>query len=150
MDSTKQSRIREALRQLAAAHATAMKQMEQAMELLAAELWPEEDIPGKGKKYESPLEVDRSVLCVRYHGRSCFLGNTLMFRLIEQLARRRNKYLPYEDLLSEVWESERSDGAVRSVVKRLREALRIQGLEDVARGIDGSVPGHYALKLSER
>jgi DNA-binding response OmpR family regulator len=74
----------------------------------------------------------------------------LLFRLLERLAAQPEKYLSYEDLLSEVWESNRSDGAVRSVVRRLREALRSQGMDEVAEGIDGSVPGHYALKLSAK
>ena len=81
-------------------------------------------------------------------GRTCFLGNSLHFRLLGRLAQRPNSYFSYEDLFARVWDGGvRSDDAVRSVVKRLRRALRRAGLGDLAKAIDGSVPGHYALKL---
>ena len=152
MDSTKRVQIREALRQMAAAHAATIQQMEPAMALLAEALQIDGDVeqysPTKESSLAGVVRIHRSLLSVEYQGKHCFLGNTLLFRLIERLATKPNKYLPYEDLLSEVWESNRSDGAVRSVVRRLRVALRSQGMDEVAEGIDGSVPGHYALKLS--
>lgn len=152
MNTIMQSQIRAALQQLAAAHAATIQQMESAMALLADALQMDEELAHCSSTKETSsserLQIDRSLLGVKYRGRCCFLGNTLMFRLIERLAIQPNKYLSYEDLLSEVWESNRSDGAVRSVVKRLREALRSQGMDQVAAGIDGSVPGHYALRLS--
>jgi len=109
MDLDKQEQIRRVLRQLAANYSAAMKMMEQVLGFMEEELSLEQT-PPKGfrarlkNQPSSRLEVDRSALSVTSRGRSCFLGNTLMFRLIEQLAKHRNKYVPYEDLLADVWQ----------------------------------------------
>jgi DNA-binding response OmpR family regulator len=152
MDLDKQEQIRQVLQRLAASYAATMKLMELALALMEEEFSFEQQTPfqfGTRIKHQrsSRLEIDRSTLSVNYRGRPCFLGNTLMFRLIEQLAKRPNKYLPYEDLLADVWQCDRSDGAIRSVVKRLPGSLRGHGMEHIAQAIDGSVPGHYALRL---
>lgn len=92
--------------------------------------------------------VDRSRLTVTFRGKSCFLGNTLPFRFLERLAEKPNTFVPHEELLTDVWEGNRSDAAVRSVVKTLRRKLRDAGLTEVADAIDGTTSGHYTLKLS--
>jgi DNA-binding winged helix-turn-helix (wHTH) protein len=86
-------------------------------------------------------------LSVTFQGKDCFLGNTLPFKFLSHLARRPNAYVSYEDLLADVWRGVRSDSAVRSVVKALRARLRRAGLDGLADAIDGTVAGHYALKL---
>jgi DNA-binding response OmpR family regulator len=91
--------------------------------------------------------VDQSSLSVKYRGRSCFLGNTLTFRFIARLAERPNAYVSHDELLVDVWEGNRSDAAIRSVVKMLRRKLRSAGLVELANAIDGSASGHYSLKL---
>jgi hypothetical protein len=91
--------------------------------------------------------IDPGLLSVSFRGKVCFLGNTLPFKFLCRLAQRPNTYVTYEALLSEVWEGVRSDEAVRSVAKTLRNRLRRAGLPDLAEAIDGTVPGHYALKL---
>jgi hypothetical protein len=80
-------------------------------------------------------------------GKTCFLGNTRPFRFLARLAQRPNAYIPYEDLLSDVWQGLLSDSAVRSVAKALRQRLRQAGLGDLADAIDGTVAGHYTLRL---
>lgn len=93
--------------------------------------------------------IDDMVLSIKFRGKICFLGNTLPFKFLSALAQRPNTYVPYEDLLAEVWHGAvRSDDAVRSVVKTLRSKLRNAGLAELADAIDGTVHGHYSLKLA--
>jgi DNA-binding response OmpR family regulator len=101
--------------------------------------------PDQGR--EHPLRIEQALLSVTYQGKTCFLGNTLPFKLLCQLARRPNTYIPHEELLADVWQCIRSDAAVRSVVKTLRKKLRQAGLVALAQAIDGSESGHYSLKL---
>jgi DNA-binding response OmpR family regulator len=91
--------------------------------------------------------IDRESLSVTFHGKTCFLSNTIPFKFLCHLARRPNTYISHEELLSEVWQGYRSDAAVRSVVKTLRAKLRQAGLAALAEAIDGSAAGHYSLKL---
>jgi hypothetical protein len=51
------------------------------------------------------------------------------------------------DLLEDVWGGERQAATIRGVVKRLRERLRENGMQQLADAIDGSVRGHYGLML---
>jgi len=95
-----------------------------------------------------PLVIDPAQRTVQFRGRTCFLGGRLPFRLLSRLARRPNTFVSHEDLLDDVWEGAvRSDDAVRSAVKALRQRLRKAGLGDLADAIDGTVPGHYALRI---
>lgn len=155
MNIEKREEIRRNLRRLAEVHAAMMDLMEHTLVLLNEELaldpftfWDLRK-PAVRKLSSSTLPVvDAGLFTVTFRSRSCFLGNSLLFRLFSRLARRPNFYVTYEDLLSDVWNgSARSDAAVRSVAKRLRVALRRGGMNDLADGIDGSEPGHYALKL---
>lgn len=91
---------------------------------------------------------DAEMFTITFQGKSCFLGNTLPFRFFVRLARRPNTYVTYEDLLEDVWEGVRTDDAIRSVVKTLRSKLRDARMGALADAIDGSVPGHYGLKLT--
>jgi DNA-binding response OmpR family regulator len=93
------------------------------------------------------LVIDDDQLTVTYRGRSCYLGNTLPFRLLARLARRPNRYFTHVELLDYVWKGARTTDAIRSVVKTLRQKLRQDGLDELAAAIDGSAPGRYALKL---
>jgi DNA-binding response OmpR family regulator len=105
--------------------------------------------PNSPHTYERDQEllVSRSRLVVTLRGKTCFLGNTLPFRFLCRLAESPNAYVAHEDLLADVWEGNRSDAAVRSVVKVLRRKLREAGLADLATAIDGSVSGHYVLRV---
>jgi DNA-binding response OmpR family regulator len=153
MNADKREQLQVALRNLARAHAATIEFMEQALGLVADDLdlapltFLRSETAKKRVSKPGTQFVDEDVLSVNYRGRSCFLGNTLSFRFFSQLAQRPNAYLTYEELFSEVWQCDRSDAAVRSVVKRLRSALRRHGMTELADAIDGSVPGHYALKL---
>jgi len=50
-------------------------------------------------------------------------------------------------LLDDVWEGPRTDSAIHSAVKVLRKKLREADMEDLTHAIDGSVYGHYGLRL---
>lgn len=154
MDTEKREQIRRTLRSLAEAHASMMSLMEQTLVLLNEELaldsltyWRAHLPTSSGSQSSDRIEVDRDHLVVSFRGRSCFLGNTLPYRLLAHLAARPNVYLTHEELLDAVWEGTRSDSAIRSVVKRLRSMLHREGLSDLANAIDGSIPGRYMLRL---
>lgn len=97
-----------------------------------------------------PPIADRSTFSARWRGKTCCLGNTLSFKLLEWLARRPNQFVHRDVLLREVWENCRSREAVRSVVKLLRGKLSAAGMDELAAAIDGSIPHHYGLMLSRR
>ena len=154
MNAEKREKIRQTLRSLAEAHASEMKLMEQMSALLheelaldAATFWKTRGPALGSTRSDHPLQIDRDRLTVSFRDKSCFLGNTLPFRLVDYLARHLNTYLTYTDLLENVWECRCTDSAIRSVVKRLRSSLRQSGMDDLANAVDGSVPGRYALRL---
>lgn len=91
--------------------------------------------------------ADRGTLSVNWGGRTCYLGFTLPFQLFEALAYRPNRYILVEDLLDEVWCQCRSNAAVRSVVRDLRNRLRKARMPELAAAIDGSNRGRYGLML---
>lgn len=154
MNSSKQALIRRTLRNLAESHAATIELMEQTLALLGDELaidavafWKSRtaavSIPHAGKL----LFIDHDRLQVAFHGRTCVLGNTLPFKLLERLARRPNTYVTHDELLSDVWQGIRSESAIRSAVKRLRQTLRLQGMAELAAAIDGTSAGRYCLRL---
>lgn len=154
MNAEKREQIQQTLRSLAEAQATTIKLMEQALALMEDELsldpvtyWKSRGSVKSSRTTSESKLIDLETLTIRFGGRSCFFGRTLPFRLFHRLACRPNVYVSYEDLLADVWDGERTDEAIRSVVKTLRSKLRQAGMEPLANAIDGSVPGHYALKL---
>lgn len=153
MNADKREQIRRTLKNLAAAQASTIQLMEQTLALISDELaldplsyWKSWQ-PSTTSTSSSWPVADEELLEIRYQDRTCFLGNTLPFRFFARLTRRPNSYLTYEELLEDVWQGERSDSAIRTVVKRLRILLRHAGMADLAEAIDGSVPGRYALRL---
>jgi Transcriptional regulatory protein, C terminal len=159
MDDDRRESLRRALRTLAESHAATLRLMEQTYGLLTEELALDpfdyfarydSPIPTLPRPHDSNPIVDEARLLVTFCGRTCFLGNTLPFRLLARLARQPGCYVTHDDLMDEVWDgAHRSESVVRSVVKVLRQKLRLDGLDGLADAIDGSVPGRYALKLSQ-
>jgi DNA-binding response OmpR family regulator len=94
--------------------------------------------------------TDRADFSVRWGNRTCRLGNTLAFKLLDRLAHRPGLYLHYDTLLDEFWDRHTSPEAVRSTVKILRRKLRAAGMGDLAKAIDGSNSHHYGLRLNGR
>jgi DNA-binding response OmpR family regulator len=75
------------------------------------------------------------------------MGYTLLFRLLNAMALRPNRYLTHEELLDQVWGNTRSDATIRSAIRELRNRLRRAGMGDLAEAIDGNNPGRYGLML---
>jgi DNA-binding response OmpR family regulator len=93
------------------------------------------------------LIVDTAAKTVTYRGCTCCLGNTLVFRMIERLARRPNQFIPFDRLIRDVWDGQpKSDEAIRSLVKELRDRLRKNGMRKLASSIRGQKKS-YALML---
>lgn len=97
-----------------------------------------------------PSIIDETTFSVRWADRTCRLGNTVAFRLLERLARRPNQFISCETLLDELWDRHASRDAVRSTVKILRRKLTAAGMEDLAAAIDGSTSHYYALMIARR
>jgi DNA-binding response OmpR family regulator len=148
MNTTNKSKqIREALAALAAVHANAVSEIEGAIEVLSYVLEIQERSEGAGGSGRHRPRVDRETLSIKWKNRSCFLGNTLLFLFFERLARSPNRYVSYQDLLEEVWGGDRKESTIRGVAKRLRDRLQESEMSQLAQAIDGSVTGHYGLKL---
>ena len=85
--------------------------------------------------FSQPI-VDFGAMSITWRGRSCKLGNTVLFRLMERLARRPNFHLTYDRLIHDVWEGQcRSNENVRSAVRRLKDRLVQAGMPKLAAAI---------------
>jgi len=143
------------LKLLATTYVRAIRQLEETLVVLSDELELNETLfSSQQVQYASTLErftsppsplADRNTLSVVHAGKRCFLGNTLLFRFFEAIARRPNRFVSHEELLDEVWGGPRSSATIRNVAKRLRDKLKSAGLAGLAGDIDGSTPGHYIL-----
>jgi DNA-binding response OmpR family regulator len=90
--------------------------------------------------------VDDERFVVRWRGRECGLGNTLLFRLFRRLATSPDRYVSHVDLIDDVWGAERSSVAIRAAVRKLRRRLAAARMEDLAAAIDGKSRGYYRLR----
>lgn len=159
MNTTERNdQIAASLRGLASAYSKAMAQLEETLAVLCRELelgematflepLAETQGPAEAAFDEGRPVADNTLLSIRWRGKSCFLGNTIPFWFFERLARRPNQYFSYQQLLDDVWEGPRTSSAIHSVAKVLRRKLGEAGMADLARAIDGSVYGHYGLRL---
>lgn len=154
MITTREQQLRESLKRLAAIHAAEISILEESISILQSELDaltqprpPVTQNPVATSQMADP-RIDYGLMCVVFRGRHCFLGNTLMLRFFERLARRPNCYLSYEVLLNDVWNAVRESSSVRSVVKELRAKFRAAGMSPLSDVIDGSVTRHYGLMLN--
>ena len=146
LTNEKKTLIQESLRSLAASHAAAVVQIEETMGVLLRALELGDDAATDSKTEHRP-RADATTFSIEWHGRTCFLGNTLLFWLFERLARSPNRYVAHVDLLDDVWRSERESSTIRGVAKRLRDRLVAADMEELAAAIDGSVSGYYGLIL---
>ena len=150
--------IQESLRCLGASHSAAVMQIEETIAVLtnalelggiaadhAARSTSEQDFL-RSPDHDLPI-ADQTTFTVVWRGRSCFLGNTLLFRLFARLLRSRNRFVSHVDLLDDVWDGPREGSVIRGVAKRLRDQLAKDGMADLAQAIDGTTSGHYGLML---
>lgn len=150
--------IAASLKLLASTYVQAVRQLEDTLAVLCRELdlqetsWLEnvlalEPTTSPPTSAFRPV-ADRTTLSVLYQGKTCFLGNTLLFRFFEVISRRPNRYISHAQLLDDVWGGIRSESTIRNVAKRLRDKLVAVDLGEVAVAIDGSTPGYYVFLLN--
>jgi len=142
MDTEDVAVLESLLRGLAEALSKLLRDTQLAGEVLAAIRRRAAPAPALGGSVDDIIDDGRFV--VRWNGRECPLGPTLPFRVFRHLALARNRYVPVEQLMDEVWNEQRSEGAVRSVVCLLRKRLAAAGMPELARAVEGK-PGHYRL-----
>ncbi len=90
--------------------------------------------------------VDYSTRSVSWAGKCCRLGPTLIFDLLDRLARRPNQYVTHQQLLIDVWRTQISLVTIRSAIRDLRCRLRQAGMSQLANAIEGK-RGCYGLIL---
>ena len=81
--------------------------------------------------------IDTSTFTVEWRGRRCDLGPSILFKLLQRLSRRPDRFYPYDVLMIDVWQRRCSNTTVRSAIKRLRRALCDAGMDDLADAIKG-------------
>lgn len=153
VNTAKKEMFRRTLQNLAESQAVTLELLEKTFVLIGDELsidavtfWRTRTAPATSPVENASFHVDPDRLQITFQGKACELSDT-PFRLLLRLAKRPNAYVTYEDLLADVWDGDRSDGAVRSAIKRLRHTLRSRGLSELADAIDGSKPGRYRLNV---
>jgi DNA-binding response OmpR family regulator len=133
------------LRRLSVTLRTLADDADLAARILAGQRDGARDAPGTYARVAKLVDDGRFL--VRWNGRECGLGQTLLFRLFRRLATSCNRYVSHQDLLDDVWGAERSSVAIRTVVRDLRRRLVAAGMKDLAGAIDGKSAGYYALRL---
>ena len=83
------------------------------------------------------LMIDPATFTVEWHDHCCNLGPTILFKLIQRLARRPGSYCTYDILMEQVWQRRCSNATIRSAVKRLRRAMCDAGMPELAAAIRG-------------
>jgi len=134
--------VLDALAELATLHAAAAATAERAWSVLAKH--DDADLRGvscsdchRGCSPHDRLKVNPTTFTIEWHGRSCDLGPSILFKLIQRLARRPGRYFTYDILMEDVWEQRCSNTTVRSAAKRLRRAMRDAGMPELAAAIRG-------------
>ena len=85
--------------------------------------------------------ISRDTFAVAWKGETCFLGNTMAFRLLERLLQSPGLFVPVETLAEEVWGDEATEaGTIQKHASLLRTRLNANR---VAIDIDGKTRGHY-------
>jgi hypothetical protein len=102
---------------------------------------------GQAQPADAPqLVVDRDTFTVRWGGRTCGLGYTKEFLLIETLSRRPGKFFDNTELTDAVWDGDDPEpNTVQKTVSNLRRKLAEAGMHDLV--IVSERRGHYMLKL---
>jgi len=104
-----------------------------------------------GKTQKRPL-LDKGTFEVVWKNKKVYLGNTVLFRFMERLARCPNFHVTHLALLKDVWEikNESSKTArLRTAVRRLRATLREGGMDGLAKAIVAH-EGHYVLDVNHK
>ena len=146
---SKREEIRAVLKNLAYTHSLVAEQMESMIQVLTQLVENDELVNSGGRaaiRKGWPV-ANRETLSAEWKGRSCFLGNTLLFWFFDRLAQSPNRYVSHQELLDDVWGGERQSTTIRGIAKRLRDTLEENGIQELANQIDGSETGYYGLIL---
>ena len=85
--------------------------------------------------------IDRCTFSISYKRKTCALGNTMAFRLIERLNNAKGFYVDIDTLIRDVWKNKVvSDGAVQHQIGTLRKKLRKAGIAGIVFECE---PKHY-------
>jgi hypothetical protein len=92
------------------------------------------------------LVLDPEKFEVRFASRTCFLGNTKEYRLLQRLLRRPGVFVSVNSLLDDVWrDSPVEKNTIQRTVSNLRRKLREGRMEAIT--IDGRQAGCYRLVI---
>jgi hypothetical protein len=97
---------------------------------------------------ENQLIIDHSQFEVRQGKKSCFLGNTKDFHLLDRLIRARGQFVHLDTLIQDVWEGARVEkNTIQRTVSNIRRKLgkRFEGIR-----LDGTQKDHYKRVLPRR
>jgi len=91
------------------------------------------------------LVMSRDTFTASYRGKTCELGFTKEFELLERLNQTPGIYIPVARLIDDVWKDDNTEkGTVQTTVKHLRRKIKkLNGIEI------GSIKDHYKLILTE-
>ena len=115
---------------------------------------PVRDQPGEGLfeglfSLDQRPRVDHTTLSVVWAGKHCYLGHTILFKLVDRLSRHPDHFVTEADLLRDVWDGDqRAPNTIRSTIHNLRVRLQEAGMDDLAAAIQCE-DGMYALLLGQ-
>lgn len=148
MDDLYVVRVRQSLQDLLAS----LRRVTTEIEGTLSQLDTDTDHPVAGSIVPAPRtripQVDRSAFSIRWGAKTCHLGHTILFRVMEVLVSHPDQYVSRELLLDRAWHGSRADSTVRTAIGELRSRLTEAGLPEVAAAIDGRNFGHYCLRVT--
>ena len=107
----------DAFAELATLHAAAAATAEGAWSVLAKHDEADLQDVSRSDSHRRCLPQDRLMVnpmtfTVEWHGQRCDLGPSILFKLIQRLARRPGRYFTYDILMKDVWEQRCSNTTV--------------------------------------
>src|SRR5690349_13251934 len=109
-------RVRESLRTLL----STLRRVTAEIDETLARLETDGDIPVTDSivpaRRSTILQLDRTAFVIRSGTKTCHLGHTILFRVMEVLVRHPDQYVSREQLLSLAWHGSRADSTVRSAI----------------------------------
>lgn len=149
-ESTSLTSVRDALSRIEARiHPAATDgQMNGPVEGRSSHPIPSDRLPSDRQILENGLALEQ--FAVIYKGQQCFLGNTLLFRLFECLARAPGKWFSFSELRSSVWRDDLTvDSTTGRNIRLLRAKLKQAGMTGIVIENPRDMKLHVRLSLLE-
>jgi 7-cyano-7-deazaguanine synthase in queuosine biosynthesis len=103
--------------------------------------------PPNGQLVGQEVVVDSETFQVRVGSKSCFLGNSREFWVVERLQRARGKFVTLDTLRDDVWDdSSVEKNTIQRTVSNARRKFRKDGFNGVT--INGTEQGTYQLVVN--